>query len=72
MYGLKFTTLVADCEGFLETFFDENPWMYDQLNTVLYEIDYPWKCNYTKIANNLKDHGLTNLWYGSHLVWKRY
>jgi len=71
MYGLKFTTLVADCEGFLETFFDENPYMYDQLNTVLYETDYMWKCNYDKIAQNLKDHGLTNLWYGSHLVWKR-
>jgi FkbM family methyltransferase len=71
MYGLKFTTLVADCEGFLETFFDENPYMYDQLNTVLYETDYTWKCNYDKIAQNLKDHGLTNLWYGSHLVWKR-
>lgn len=72
MYGVKFTTLVADCEGFLETFFDENPWMYDQLNTVLYEQDYPDKCNYDKIANNLKEHGLKNLWYGSHLVWKRY
>jgi hypothetical protein len=45
--------------------------VYDQLNTVLYEIDYPEKCNYDKIAQNLKDHGLTNLWYGSHLVWKR-
>jgi FkbM family methyltransferase len=72
MYGLKFTTLVADCEGFLEIFFDENPWMYDQLNTVLYETDYPEKCNYDKIAQNLREHGLTNLWYGSHLVWKRY
>jgi FkbM family methyltransferase len=71
VYGLKFTTLVADCEGFLETFFDENPKLYDQLNTVLYEIDYPEKCNYDKIAQNLKNHGLTNLWYGSHLVWKR-
>jgi len=72
MYGLKFTTLVADCEGFLEIFFDENPWMYDQLNTVLYETDYPEKCNYDKIAQKLREHGLTNLWYGSHLVWKRY
>lgn len=71
MYKLKFTTLVADCEGFLETFFDENPWMYDQLNTVLYEQDYPNKCNYSRIAQNLNDHGLINLWYGSHMVWKR-
>jgi FkbM family methyltransferase len=72
MYGLKFTTLVADCEGFLGTFFEENPWMYDQLNTVLYEQDYEWKCDYHLIARNLKEHGFTNLWYGSHLVWKKY
>ena len=71
MYGLRFTTLVADCEGFLGQFFDENPWMYDQLNTVLYEVDYPEKCDYDRIANTLKEHGLTNLWYGSHMVWKR-
>lgn len=71
MYGLKFTTLVADCEGFLGTFFEENPWIYDQLNTVLYESDYPDKCDYVHIANKLKEHGFTNLWYGSHFVWKR-
>ena len=71
MYGLKFTTLVADCEGFLGTFFEENPWMYDQLNTVLYEQDYPEKCDYSVITENLRKHGLTNLWYGTHLVWKR-
>lgn len=71
MYGLKFTTIVADCEGFLGTFFEENPWIYDQLNTVLYEQDYVEKCDYDLIAKNLKEHGLTNLWYGTHLVWKR-
>jgi len=71
MYGLKFTTLVADCEGFLGTFFEENPWMYDQLNTVLYEQDNTEICDYELIADNLKKHGFSNLWYGSHLVWKR-
>lgn len=71
LYSLKFTALVADCEGFLETFFDENPTIYDQLNTVLYEQDYVDKCNYDRIAQNLRDHGFTNLWYGSHMVWKR-
>jgi len=71
MYGLKFTTLVADCEGFLGQFLGENPWLYDQLNTVLYETDCEDKCDYGRIAKNLKDHGLTNLWYGTHYVWKR-
>ena len=70
-HNLKFNVLVADCEGFLATFFEENPWIYDQLDTVLYEIDWPDRCDYDTIAKNLKDHGLTNLWYGSHYVWKR-
>jgi FkbM family methyltransferase len=69
--GLKFTALVADCEGFLGTFFEENPWLYDQLNTVLYEQDCDWKCDYHLIAKNLREHGLSCLWDGSHLVWKR-
>ena len=71
MYGLKFTTLVADCEGFLQTFFEENPCMYDQLNTVLYEQDNKEKCDYKLIADNLKTHGLTKLLDGFHVVWKR-
>ena len=71
MYGLKFTTLVADCEGFLGTFFQENPCMYEQLNTVLYEEDCSEICDYSLIMDNLKKHGFTNLWYGSHLVWKK-
>jgi len=70
-YNLKFTALVADCEGFLETFFDDNPCMYDQLNTVLYEMDYAHKCDYNKIEQNLKSHGLTCIWSGFHMVWKR-
>lgn len=72
LYGLKFTTLIADCEGFLGTFFEENPWMYDQLNTVLYEADQPQVCDYDVIAKNLREHGFTLLWYGFHWVWKRY
>ena len=31
-YGInKFTALVADCQGFLEVFFDENPKLYVNL-----------------------------------------
>ena len=55
-YGLVFDTLVADCEGFLEIFFDENPKLYDQLNLIIMEKDYPQKCNYAKIAANLTQH----------------
>lgn len=70
-YDLKFDTLVADCEGFLEEFFDEHPQLYDQLNTVIFEADYPNKCNYEKIRTNLKEHGFQELIYGFQNVYKK-
>lgn len=70
-YGLKFDTLVADCEGFLGDFFAENHHLYKQLKMVLIEKDCPWKCDYNVILKNLKDHGFTNLVTGFHEVWKK-
>lgn len=70
-YDLKFDTLVADCEGFLEEFFDEHPQLYDQLHTVIFEADYPNKCNYLKIHNTLKEHGFISLIYGFQNVYKK-
>ena len=52
-YNLQFNVLVADCEGFLEVFFDENPNFYDNLRLIIFEADYPEKCNYEKIKNTL-------------------
>jgi len=52
-YNLDFNVLVADCEGFLEVFFDENPEFYDKLRLIIFEADYPQKCNYDKIKNTL-------------------
>ena len=54
-YNLNFKVLVADCEGFLEMFFDENPDFYDNLRLIIFEADYPEKCNYNKIRNTLSD-----------------
>lgn len=69
MYNLKFNVLIADCEGFLETFLDENPILYAQLRMIIFEADYPDKCNYEKIKKNLlnkhfinKIDGFQNLW----------
>ena len=70
-YGLKFNVLVADCEGFLETFFDENPEFYDNLRLIMFEADYPDKCNYDKIRDTLKERGFTNLLHGFQNVWVR-
>jgi FkbM family methyltransferase len=71
MYSLKFDTLVADCEGFLETFFDENPFLFQQLHTVIFEADFPNKCNYAKIRENLKANEFHELVRGFQNVYKK-
>jgi FkbM family methyltransferase len=70
-YNLKFNTLVADCEGFLEQFFDENPQLYGQLSLVMFEKDYANKCNYNKIIDNLKINNFICLEDGFHSVWRK-
>jgi FkbM family methyltransferase len=68
-YKLKFNALVADCEGFLERFFDENPYFYNDLRIVIFEADYTNKCNYEKIRNRLKEHGFLEKLRGHQNVW---
>lgn len=70
-HGVIFDTLVADCEGFLESFFDENPNLYSQLHTVIFEADYPNKCNYDKIRTTLKNNGFKELVHGFQNVYKK-
>jgi len=53
IYNLEFNVLVADCEGYLETFLDENPILYNNLRLIIFEADYSDKCNYDKIRQNL-------------------
>ena len=62
--------MVADCEGFLETFLDENQFLYNTLRLIIFEADYPDKCNYNKIRQNLinnnficKLQGFQNVYY---------
>jgi FkbM family methyltransferase len=68
-YNLTFNVLVADCEGFLEQFFDENPTFLDTIRLVLFEADYADKCNYTKIRELLKYKGFKQYLYGHQNVW---
>lgn len=70
-YNLEFNVLVADCEGFLETFFDENPDFYSGLRMIIFEEDYPEKCNYDKIRNTLTQQGFSCLESGHQNVWTR-
>jgi len=55
-YNIKFNVLVADCEGFLEEFFNQNPELYNDLRLVILEEDYKEKCNYNKIYDELKNN----------------
>jgi FkbM family methyltransferase len=52
-FGIKFNVLVADCEGFLETFLNENPVLYTQLHKIIFECDRADICDYNKIKLNL-------------------
>ena len=60
-YNINFDTLIADCEGCLERFFDENKSMYKQLKLVIMEEDQPQKCNYNKIKEELKNNNFSLL-----------
>ncbi len=71
-YNLKFNVLVADCEGFLEVFFDENPELYDEIRLIIFEEDYREKCNYNKIKYELRKRNFTQLLEGNQNVWVKY
>ena len=68
-YNLNFNVLVADCEGFLEVFFDENPIFYDNLRLIIFEADYEEKCDYNKIKNILLKKGFKKKLEGHQNVW---
>jgi len=70
-YNMKFNVIVADCEGFLEIFFDENPELYNELRMCIFEADYVDKCNYTKIRNKLRESGFEEILGGHQNVWIR-
>jgi FkbM family methyltransferase len=71
-YNLNFNVLVADCEGFLEIFLDENPELYNNLRLIIYEADYPEKCNYSKIENILRSKEFVHVEKGFQNVWIKF
>lgn len=58
-YKLKFNVLVADCEGCLEKFLDENEKLLEQLDLIIFEKDNVDRCNYKKIFKLLKKYDFT-------------
>jgi len=69
-YKLNFNVLIVDCEGCFESFIDENLSFLDNLRLIIYESDYPQKCDYNKIKNILLNKKFTNIdiWGNQH-VW---
>lgn len=71
-YNIKFDTLVADIEGDLCNFFDENKdFIEKQLKNIIYEADLPEKCDYNKIDSILKNAGFTKIIDGFVSCWKK-
>ena len=68
-YNLKFNVLIADCEGFLEVFFDENSNFYNDLRLIIFEEDYPEKCNYKKIRESLIKYNFKAILIGHQNVY---
>ena len=54
---IKFDTLIVDCEGFLEEFYDDNQPLFTQLKKMIIECDCPDKCDYPRLINEFKNLG---------------
>lgn len=52
-----FNVLVADCEGFLETFYNENKQLFSQLRCIIIEKDRPDHCNYKFLESEFLNMG---------------
>jgi len=68
---LNFNVLVADCEGFLETFYDENKNMFPYLRLIIFEKDRPDFCNYDRLINEFKMLGFKCIQNDFHSVFMK-
>lgn len=68
-FNLKFNVLIADCEGFLGDFFEENPNFYDGMRLIIFEADCPERCDYDKIRKTLQEKGFRRAVGGFQNVW---
>jgi FkbM family methyltransferase len=64
-----FTVLIADCEGCLFEFLEENPHIYDDVRLMMIEEDAPDRCDYASIAERLTEKGWMHIERGFHSVW---
>ena len=69
--GGKFDTLVADCEGCLPSFLNENFRIFETVNTIIYEADRYSDVDYEQVVDILKNLGFTPSLRGFQNVWTR-
>ena len=70
-HNIQFDCLVADCEGGLGPFFEDNAKRLKDFRVVMYEKDYPNLCDYNKIETCLREWGFQCIVNGFHSVWKK-
>ena len=58
---VDFNVLIADCEGFIEQFYDENKEFFKGLRLILLEKDRPNHCNYDRIFEEFKNLGFKQI-----------
>jgi hypothetical protein len=71
LHNIKFTALVADCEGCFEDFVIHHKEFIKQLRLITYEQDYAEVSNYANVEAILKEYGFTKIKEGFHTVWTR-
>ena len=67
----NFNVLVADCEGGLGEFMDENMDMLEHLRLIIFEADYEDKCNYDKLREIFKSKGFVEKLKGHQNIYIR-
>lgn len=66
-----FNVLVADCEGFLENFYDENKNLFKNLRLIILEKDRPEYCNYNRLHDIFIKLGFDCIVDGFHSVYEK-
>ena len=64
-----FNVLLADCEGFLEDFYNENKDFFKQLRCIILEKDRPEYCDYDRLAKEFINLGFVEKVSGTHCVY---
>ena len=68
---MSFNVLIADCEGFLETFYDENKEFFKTLRLIMFEKDRENECDYNYLIKEFNKLGFKEIKSGFHSVFRK-